>query len=230
MWSQRSRVLWLNKGDSNSTFFHGKATYRFRKNIILGIRDKGELWQEQANLIKETIIEFYEELFTTCNPYLQVNSLSYVSQLVPNEINSHLSGDFMEWEVHTALKQMTPLKAPGLDGMPPLFYQHFWEMMNQEVTTTILSWLNTGKLPHLINHTFITLIPKVKSREFVSEYRLISLYNVLYKIFSKVLANRLKIFLPNLITEHQSTFAKNRLISDNILVAFETLHCMKNHN
>ena len=48
------------------------------------------------------------------------------------------------------------------------------------------------------------------------------------QIFSKVLANRLKKFLPNLISEHQSAFAKDRLITDNILVAFETLHCMKN--
>ena len=48
------------------------------------------------------------------------------------------NGEFMEWEIHVALKQMVPLKAPGPDGMPFLFYQHFWEMMNHEVTTTIL--------------------------------------------------------------------------------------------
>ena len=54
--------------------------------------------------------------------------------------------------------------------------------------------------------------------------------NVLYKIFSKVLANRLKNILPTIITEHQSTFTKNRLIYDNILVAFESLHSMNNMN
>ena len=54
--------------------------------------------------------------------------------------------------------------------------------------------------------------------------------DLFYKIFSKVLANRLKKILPSIITEHQSAFTKNRLISDNILVAFETLHSMSNHN
>ena len=53
---------------------------------------------------------------------------------------------------------------------------------------------------------------------------------MLYKIFSKVLANRLKRVIPNIILEHQSAFLKGRLITDNILLAFETLHYMKNHN
>ena len=53
--------------------------------------------------------------------------------------------------------------------------------------------------------------------------------NVLYKIFSKVLANKLKKILPQIIIEYQNAFTKNRLISNNILVAFKTFHSMKNH-
>ena len=90
---------------------------------------------------------------------------------------------------------MAPLKAPGPDGMPPLFYQQFWEVMKYDVINAVLSWLNTSNLPNPINHTLITLVPKVDNPELVTEFRPISLCNVLYKIYSKVLANRLKKFL-----------------------------------
>ena len=97
------------------------------------------------------------------------------------------------------------------------------------IISILLHYLNSATLPNHLNHTFITLIPKKKNPEFASEFRPISLCNVLYKLFSKVLANRLKKILPNIITENQSAFIKSRLISDNILVVFESLHSMQRH-
>ena len=122
---------------------------------------------------------------------------------------------------------MALLKAPRPDGMPPLFYQNFWDLVSSDVTSTVLHFLNKGFLPNSLNHTFITLIPKTKNLEHVTKYRPISLCNVLYKIFSKILENRLKKVLPLIISNHQSAFLKGRLITDNILVAFKTLHYEK---
>ena len=156
--------------------------------------------------------------------------LAHVPQIITEEMNLSLTHDFMEKEVSKALQQMASLKAPGTDGMPPLFYQHFWSTVDKDVTSSNLSWLNSSTLPHPINHTFITLIPKTDNPKYVHKFHPISLCNILYKIFSKLLANWLKKVLPHIITEHQSTFTKNRLISDNILVAFETLHCMQRYN
>ena len=71
------------------------------------------------------------------------------------------------------------------------------------------------------------MIPKVKNPKKVSEFRPISLCNVVYKLITKVVANRLKKLLAKMIPDSQSAFLLGRLITDNILVAFETLHFLK---
>ena len=73
-------------------------------------------------------------------------------------------------------------------------------------------------------------MPKVKSPNQVSQFQPIALCNILCKLFSKVLANRLKVLLPDIISESQSAFQSNKAILDNILVAYETLHHMKTKN
>ena len=111
--------------------------------------------------------------------------------------------------------------------MPPLFFQTYWTEVGMGVTQAVLSYLNSGSILKSINHTFIALIPKVNNPKRVSNFRPISLYNVIYKIISKVLANRLKPMLNSIISETQSAFIADKLISNNILIAFESLHHMK---
>lgn len=66
--------------------------------------------------------------------------------------------------------------------MPPLFYQTYWTDVGMDTTLAILSCLNSGSILKSINHTFITLIPKVQNPERVTEFRPIILCNVIYKI------------------------------------------------
>ena len=111
-------------------------------------------------------------------------------------MNDELLRPFKEIEVLDALNQMDSSSTPGLDGLSPMFYKQFWSKVGPEVSAAVLSVLNLGTLPPDLNHTFITLIPKVKSLRNVTDFRLISLSNVLYKLIAKVSANSLKKLLP----------------------------------
>lgn len=81
--------------------------------------------------------------------------------------------------------------------------------------------------PTPLNHTYILLIPKVKSPKSPKDFRPISLYNVVFRVITKVIANHLKIVLELVISLNQSTFVPNMLIMDNAMVTFEIFHFQK---
>ena len=122
---------------------------------------------------------------------------------------------------------MHPTKVPGPEGMNPLFFQHFWHIVGHDVSCAVIDCLNSRKILSTINLTHITLIPKRKNPEYMAHFRPISLCNVIFKIVSKVLANKLKKILGMIISECQSALLPERVITDNILISFETLHYMK---
>jgi hypothetical protein len=142
------------------------------------------------------------------------------------EMKQQLVTKFLEEEVHRSLMQMGPIKALGPDGFSAGFYQQNWATVGLEVCHAILHFLNGSKMDEKINVTHIALIPKKKIPSCVFDFRPISLCNMIYKLISKVLANRLKTILPHVISANQSAFILGRLISSNIVVAYETLHNM----
>ena len=143
----------------------------------------------------EVAVNYFETIFHSGTCERMEECLNTVPQRMTTAMRVELSRPTVE-EVKAALFQMGPTKASGPDGMNALFYQKFWHIVGNDVSSAVLEFLNFGIMIPEINYTHLVLIPKIKSPEKMTNFRLFSLCNVIYKIISKVLANRLKIILP----------------------------------
>jgi hypothetical protein len=142
-------------------------------------------------------------------------------------MNAFLLREFTEEEVKNALDSIGDLKAPGPNGMPSVFYKNIWDIVGSKLTVEVLHVLRGNKLPDGWNDTIISLIPKTDHPKRVSDLCAIRLCNVTYKVVSKVLAG-LRVILDDVISPSQSAFVPGRLISNNILVAYEITHFLLN--
>ena len=163
---------------------------------------------------KEGVAErYFQRLFTTTNPTQMDLVLDKVDRVVTPDMNHSLLQPYRPEEVQQALFQMHPSKSLGRDGVSPFFFHKYWNIVGDEVIEAVLSILSSRHMLHKMNYTHIVLIPKINESKNVVDFRPISLANVVSWIVSKVLANRLKQILPNVIFESQSAFVPNRLIT-----------------
>lgn len=186
---QHSRIAWLWEGDRNTEFFQVKARARGQMNRIKMLTDEsGRVYTEQVDL-EGLVCEFYQRLFSTLEELEPELICQHVPRQVTPDMCDMLSRPFTEEEVEAALNQMAPSKAPGVDGFNAGFFQTHWQLVKGCVLLAVLTFLNGGDLPEDVNKTLLILIPKVSNPQDLSQYRPISLCNVLYKLCSKTMAN-----------------------------------------
>lgn len=190
------------------------------------VDDQGVSFTEEED-IGRILSSFYQNLFASSSPNRVDEAVEVVKNRISDEMRAILDERFTEEEVYCEAKNLKAHSAPGPDGMPAIFFQQFWSIVGRDITSFALNVLNDGVNPGNINHTFICLIPKKKKPKVANDFRPISLCNVICKIISKTIANRLKIILSNIIGKFQSAFVPGRLTTDNALVAFESFHWLR---
>jgi hypothetical protein len=225
-WKQRSRIEWLREGDRNTKFFHRKATWRKKKNTISKLKKDDGTYTDNVKEMGELTTKFFEDLYTAdCDVEPEIIQ-NILEPQINQQMNEDLCKEFSEEEISNALFQIGPLKAPGADGFPARFFQRNWATLKEDVIRAVKEFFATGNMPDGVNDTIIVLIPKAQNPESLREFRPISLCNVIYKVVSKCLVNRLRPLLENIILPTQSAFIPGRLITDNTLIAFECIHAI----
>jgi hypothetical protein len=143
---QRSRAMWLKAGDRNSAYFHAQAAQRKRRNKITVLQRSDGSWCEDAESVGKEIQDFYTGLYTTQGAPVMDGVLDLVPTKIDGEVRSKLEQDYCADEVKTALFQMHPSKAPGVDGFTAGFFQRHWDLVGNDIVAGVLEFLNGGEL------------------------------------------------------------------------------------
>ncbi|XP_021848075.2 uncharacterized protein [Spinacia oleracea] len=217
---QKAKVEWIKNGDENTSLFHQSIKSRRLQNQVYSIFDKDGVWRDKPDEVSGAFLDYYTELLGSVHDN-RTHVIKQIVQSGPICQNHHkdiLNAPYTADEVKAALFSIPGVKAPGPDGFGSYFYKDAWSIVGDDVVSAVLDVLQHGKLLKELNHTVITLIPKVKCPRNVSEFRPISCCNTLYKCVTKVLCARLRQILPDLIFENQGGFVHGRYIVHNIMV------------
>ena len=181
-----------------------------------------ELKWETQDEIREGIVDFYQDLYIErehWRPFLGGVDFTFLEV----EEAAHLERPFSEEEVVLALNQINGEKVSGPDGFTLAFFHHCWDVVKKEVLDSLQEFYVHETFERSLNSTFVVLIPKKVGASDVKDFRPISLIGSIYKIISKVLANRPREVLGSLLSPSQNTFIQGRQIQDSVLIVNESV-------
>lgn len=233
----RSRAQWIEEGEKKPTNFFckleknnyvNKTMYKLKNN-------DGNMLYDQFEILWETR-SFYSNLYE--NKDAQQQNKDHDEYLhnctVPKLSNAEsllLEGELTFEETTETLRNMVNNKSPGSDGFLAEFFKVFWQKLGHFVLRSINCGFRKGELSITQKEGIITCIPKEKKpREMLRNWRPITLLNVVYKIASGSIANRMKPYLPNLIHSDQTGFITGRFIGENTRMVYDLMQYADENN
>lgn len=213
----RSRAKDIVEGERSTKYFYELEKTRQRADIITSIKiQDGKSVEDKAGILGE-IKRFYKDLFTENEVVLEDEEflLRKIKVKVNEEDKEMCESGITELEIGTAIDQLKNGKCPGIDGLPAEFYKVFKAVLCPILNELYTDIFRKGNLTNSMKKGMVKIIYKRKGdKGDLKNYRPLSMLNTDYKILAKVLANRLKIVVPNIITTNQAYAVLKRDITD----------------
>jgi hypothetical protein len=200
----KSQAIWLSEGDNNTKFFNKYAAFRKNFNTIWELEgadgSKVSSFKDIASAGKNHFHYLFKESAAS-NIDEIVKVISLFPRFFDEEVNAGMEAVVSKEELKVLLSSFKKRKSPNLNNWTIEVYLGFYDLLEED----LLRVIEESKLPKknlgAMNATFIALIPKKINLSTFENFRPISLCNLVYKIVSKIIANRLKQALSNMVTE-----------------------------
>ena len=212
----RSRAYLLDNREKPSRYFYRKELNQGKKKIIKAVINKEGRKCVTSNAIVHTFFDFYQALYSQeeVNPTVVEEFLCDLPKVKVDD--AELLGEKVsQEEIETSMGQMENNKSPGPDGLPKEFYACFLSQLSPILLRVYDAMYELGTLSDSQKMSYITLLCKdEKHPELPKNYRPISLLNVDYKILTKLLCNRLRPLLADIVHPDQTCAVPGRSIID----------------
>lgn len=197
------------------------------QNHIVALLNEDENWIYEEDKLQDLVMGFFYRIYSSSNiPDCSFQTHYSFPCILEEDLAVISSGISLE-EMKKALFSMQNLKAPGPDGYHPLFFKSRWNTVGHSLHNFVLDCFSQPSKILDVNQTLLTLIPKCDDPSKVSQFRPVALCNFVYKVITKIIAQRLRLILPYVVSENQSSFTPGRSIIDNILWLQETIHFLR---
>ncbi|MCG7876954.1 MAG: reverse transcriptase family protein, partial [Candidatus Thiodiazotropha endolucinida] len=230
----RSRCRYEDLGEKPTKYFLNLESRNFTSKVI------SKLTNEHGDDFTDTsdILNYQKSYFNTLySETVNVDDITIAEQIGQNprklshDDSLNLEGEITYAELLNALKKMQNCKSPGNDGFTSEFFKFFWSDMGVFILRSLNYSYRTDSLSITQKQGIITCIPKPnKPRHLLKNWRPISLLNVIYKLASSVIANRIKSVLNDIVHEDQKGFIAGRFIGENIREIYDVLFETKEQN
>ena len=228
LWALKSRVNWMIQGDRNTNFYHVSTLVRRKRNQILAIKDAMGEWVHEESAVKEIVRSRFNSIYTSSfvSSSWAAPDISQWQASLTNEERESIGGIASEEEIKAAFWSLKAFKAPRPDGLHAGFFHRFWLIVGNSVVDVVKKVFTERVVPKYLNRTLITLIPKIQSLETLNNYRPISLCNIVYKIITKIIVARLRLYLDKLVSPLQTAFVPGRKGIDDAIIVQEIIHTL----
>ncbi|XP_062080593.1 uncharacterized protein LOC133785361 [Humulus lupulus] len=204
---QRSKITWLRFGDENTSYFHASLKQRKDGNWITSFMDDtGQVNDNYEEVVAYFINHFKGFFGSPSSATTRIEQDCFTQGAVLTlEQQLGLILPFTKNDVKESLFSIHSIKSPDPDGYGSRFFKALWKDIGDEISEAILTFFDRGELPHDLNNTIISLIPKVDTPSKAADYRLLD-----------------RVLLV-LVRQNQGAFIKNRLFVHNILILQDLL-------
>ncbi|PKA66258.1 hypothetical protein AXF42_Ash006955 [Apostasia shenzhenica] len=227
---QKAAIWWWKEGDFNTKFFHNTVKKRRKKLYVDHIMKEDGTWITAHEDLVETCVNYFAGLLHSEGCNFSDHDFSFIPKLVNDMDNNMLMSPPSMDEVKVAIFNIHKDSAPGPDGFGSGFFQSCWEIVKEDLHKAAVDFFAGSHLDKAYTSSLFVLIPKSNDITNWKDFRPISLTNVKMNFLSKMLVNRLRNILPNIITQNQTGFVPGRGIVDNILLAQELIHTINSGN